>query len=80
MLISFPQVSGRFGIVHIYGVLCFVLSSRPKKTQVVNHGIPADSMGMFPYPSSDGTSSAVSFFAGSPALFRANSNHFLCFY
>ena len=36
-------------------------------------------MGMFPYPSSDGTSSAVSFFAGSPALFRANSNHFLVF-
>ncbi|XP_027052983.1 uncharacterized protein LOC113680179 isoform X1 [Pocillopora damicornis] len=33
-------------------------NSRPKKTQVVNHGIPADSMGMFPYPSSDGTSSA----------------------
>lgn len=38
-------------------------SNRPKKTQAVNHGIPADSMGMLPYPSSDGTSSA----GGEPA-------------
>ena len=37
-------------------------SSRPKKTQVVNHGMPVDSLAMFPYPSSDGTSSAVSRF------------------
>jgi len=43
-------------------LLYFLNSSRPKKTQVVNHGMSAESLGMFPYPSSDGTSSAVSRF------------------
>ena len=39
---------------------CYPSYSRPKKTQAVNHGITSESMGVFPYPSSDGTSSAVS--------------------
>ena len=35
--------------------------SRPKKAPAaINHGLPSESMGVFPYPSSDGTSSAVS--------------------
>ena len=46
------------GSLQMFGF--FFHSSRPKKTAVVNHGMPADSLGMFPYPSSDGTSSAVS--------------------
>lgn len=34
-------------------------SSRPKKAPAaINHGLPSESMGVFPYPSSDGTSSA----------------------
>ncbi|XP_074637142.1 uncharacterized protein LOC141895267 [Acropora palmata] len=33
-------------------------ANRPKKTQAVNHTIPPDSLGLFPYHSSDGASSA----------------------
>ncbi|XP_078362289.1 uncharacterized protein LOC144646531 isoform X3 [Oculina patagonica] len=51
-------------------------SSRPKKTQVVNHGIAAESLGMFPYPSSDGTSSA----GGEPSAAVNNKKSIQCKY
>lgn len=49
-------------ILKAWNVLYFLNSVRPKKTQVANHGVSAESLGMFPYHSSDGTSSAVSRF------------------
>ncbi|XP_068679828.1 uncharacterized protein [Montipora capricornis] len=50
-------------------------TSRPKKAQAVNHSIPSENLGLFPYPSSDGASSA-----GGEATSALNKKSIQCKY